>query len=113
MATVSKLKELMSLPGAVAAGEFSDDGKLLAYYGDISEKAAEIAALMCAANKATGNMQAKGWSAYSGKEGFWPVQGFAVAAGKYAACIMGNVGVFVELDKADFDKIFETLSKYI
>jgi len=26
---------------------------------------------------------------------------------------MGNVGVFVELDKADFDKTFEILSKYI
>jgi roadblock/LC7 domain-containing protein len=50
---------------------------------------------------------------YTGQEDFYPVVGFAVAGGKYAACIMGNVGVFVELDKADFDKIFETLSKYI
>ncbi|MCX7738157.1 MAG: DUF2173 family protein [Hydrogenothermaceae bacterium] len=111
MATVSKLKELMQLPGAVAAGEFSDDGKLLAYYGDITEKAAEIAALMATANKTTGNVQAKGWSAYTDKEGFWPVLGFAVADGKYVACIMGNTGVFFELDKADFDKIFEVLSK--
>ena len=113
MATLIKLKELMSIPGAVAAGIFSDDGKLIAYYGDINEKAAEIAAMMCAANKLMGNMQAKGWSAYTGQEGFYPVYGFTVAGGKYAACIMGNVGVFVELDKADFDKVFETLSKYI
>ena len=35
MATLSKLKELMSLPGAVAAGEFADDGRLIAYYGDM------------------------------------------------------------------------------
>jgi len=35
MATVSKLKELMTLPGAVAAGEFTDDGRLVAYYGDM------------------------------------------------------------------------------
>ncbi len=113
MATLSKLKELMSLPGAVAAGEFTDDGKLLAYYGDINEKSAEIAAMMCAANKLMGNMQAKGWSAYTGQDGFYPVVGFAVAGGKYTACIMGNVGVFLELGKADFDKTFETLSKYI
>ncbi|MFN4320009.1 MAG: DUF2173 family protein, partial [Aquificaceae bacterium] len=84
MATLSKLKELMSLPGAVAAGEFADDGRLLAYYGDISETAAEIAAMMCAANKLMGNMQAKGWSAYTGQGGFYPVYGFAVAGGKYA-----------------------------
>lgn len=113
MAILSKLKELLELPGAVAAGEFSENGRLLSYAGEISEKAAEIAALMAAANKAMGNMQAKGWSSYTGKEGFYPVQGFAVAGGKYAACIMGNVGVFVELSKADFDKTFEVLSKYV
>jgi len=113
MATLSKLKELMSIPGAVAAGEFSDDGRLIAYYGNVDEKFAEIAAMMCAANKLMGNMQAKGWSAYTGQGGFYPVYGFAVAGGKYAACIMGNVGVFVELDKADFDKTFEVLSKYL
>lgn len=104
------LKELMQLPGAVAAGKFDGNGNLCAYTGDISEKAAEIAALMAAANEAVANMQAKGFSAYTGKEGFFPVQGFSVAAGKYAACIMGNYGVFVELDKADFDKIFEALA---
>lgn len=104
------LKELMELPGAIAAGKFDSNGNLCAYTGDISEKAAEIAGLMAAANKAVANMQAKGWSTYTGKEGFYPVQGFSVAAGKYAVCIMGNCGVFVELDKADFDKIFETLA---
>lgn len=104
------LKELMQLPGAVAAGKFDGNGNLCAYTGDISEKAAEIAALMAAANEAVANLQAKGFSSYTGKEGFFPVQGFSVAAGKYAACIMGNYGVFVELDKADFDKIFETLA---
>ena len=103
------LKELMNLPGAIAAGKFDGNGNLCAYTGEISEKAAEIAGLMAAANKAIANMQAKGFSAYSGKEGFYPVQGFAVASGKYAACIAGNVGVFVELEKADFDKIFETI----
>lgn len=111
MAKLSKLNHLMQVPGAVAAGEFSDDGKLLNYCGDLSEASAEIAALMSAANKAMGNMQAKGWTVYTGKDGFYPVIGFAVAGGKYAACVMGNTGVFVELSKADFDKAFEVLSE--
>jgi len=113
MAVISKLQELLALPGAVAAGEFSDDGRLIAYAGDISEKKALMAAMMCAANKAMGNMQAMGWSMHTGKEGFFPVLGFAVAGGRYAVCVLGNVGVFLELEKADFDKTFEVLSKYI
>jgi roadblock/LC7 domain-containing protein len=114
MSTQDKLKELLSsIPGAFAAGEFTDDGRLVAYYGDIDQKSAEMAAMMCAANKLMANMQAKGWTEYTGQGGFYPVYGFAVAGGKYAACIMGNVGVFVELSKADFDKTFEVLSKYI
>jgi len=110
---MANLDELMQIEGVWAAGEFTDDGKLVAYKGNLSEEHADMAAMMCAANKLMGNMQAKGWRAYTGQEGFYPVVGFAVAGGKYAACIMGNVGVFVELDKADFDKIFQTLSKYI
>lgn len=113
MASLDELKELTSLPGVFAAGEFTDDGKLVAYHGDIDQRSAEMAAMMCAANKLMGNMQAKGWTEYTNQEGFYPIRGFAVAGGKYAACVMGNVGVFVELDKADFDKIFEALSKFI
>jgi roadblock/LC7 domain-containing protein len=114
MTTLSKLKELVSsIPGAFVAWEFADDGKLIAYYGDIDQKTAEVAAMVCAANKLMGNVQAKGWSAYTGQEGFYPVIGFAVASGKYAAFVVGNLGVFVELSKADFDKTFEVLSKYL
>lgn len=80
MTTLSKLKELMSIPGVIAAGEFSNDGRLLAYYGNIDERSAEIAAMMCTTNKLMYN---------------------------------GQCGVFVEIDKADFDKAFEVLSKYI
>ena len=113
MAVSSKLHTLMNIPGASAASLFSDDGKLLAYTGDIGEQAAEIAAMMCAANKLMGNMQAKGWSVYTHQDGFYPINGFSVAGGRYAACIMGNACVFVEMGKADFDKAYEVLSQYL
>lgn len=111
MPRFTKLDELTSLPGAYAAGEFTDDGRLVNYAGDIEEQPAEIAALMCAANKLMGNMQAKGWSAYTGEGGFYPVSGFAVAGGKHVACAMNNTGVFLQADEADFDKTFEALSR--
>ena len=35
----------------------------------------------------------------------------AVAAGDYAVCVMGHIGVFVETAKADFNDIFKVLAE--
>lgn len=114
MPVVAKLEELMQLiPGAVGVGEFTDDGKLRMYSGNLKEVAADYAATMLSAVMALANAEAKGWDLYSGQEGFYPIMGFAVGAGKYVAMVMGNVAVFAELEKADLDKTFEILSKYV
>ena len=48
---MSKLKELMSINGVVAAGEFNADGSLVAFEGNITEEEAAMAAQMSHANK--------------------------------------------------------------
>ncbi len=108
-----QFQDLMALPGATAVGQFDDKGGVVSYQGDMDQTSAEIAAMMCFANKAMGNMQAKGWAAYTGSDDFFPVQGFAVAGGKHAACVMGDVGVFLDADQADFDQTFAALSKHL
>ncbi len=107
---MADLHKAMSIPGAFAAGEFDETGNLKNYVGDISLQAAKIAALMCAANKATARMQAAGWTAYTGKDGFEPITGFAVSGPENSALIAGSVGVFVKNKDADFDKAFQVLS---
>jgi len=107
---MADLNKAMSIPGAFAAGEFSPTGELINYVGNVSLQAAKIAALMCAANMAMAKMQAAGWTAYTGKEGFEPARGFAVAGPENSALIVGNVGVFVKNDQADFDQAFAILS---
>jgi roadblock/LC7 domain-containing protein len=47
---MADLDKLMGVKGVWAAGEFSPDGKLIAYKGNISEEHAAMAAMMCAAN---------------------------------------------------------------
>lgn len=106
---MADLSKLMSIPGAFAAGEFDDQGNLINYVGDISLTAAKIAAMMCAANKAMGKMEAAGWTAYTGRDGFEPATGFAVSGPENSALIYGNVGVFVKNAKTDFDKAFQIL----
>lgn len=107
---MADLQKLMTIPGAFAAGEFDDLGNLVNYTGNISITAAKIAAMMCAANKMMGKMEAAGWTAYTGRDGFEPATGFAVSGPENSALIYGNVGVFVKNGQADFDKAFQVLS---
>lgn len=104
------LDKLMGLNGAIAAGEFGIGGDLVAHKGDFSQEHAEMVAMMCAANSLMGKMQAESFSKHTGMN--WsPFKGWAVSAGDYSVCVMGNAGVFVETDKADFNQIFKTLGE--
>jgi roadblock/LC7 domain-containing protein len=107
---MADLNKAMSIPGAFAAGEFSPTGELVNYVGNISLQAAKMAAQMCAANMLMGKMEASGWTAYTGKDGFEPAHGFAVSGPENSALIVGNVGVFVRNKDTDFDKAFATLA---
>lgn len=105
---MANLDKLLQIKGVFAAGEFSDDGKLIAYKGDITEEEAAMAAEMCAANNAMAKMQADGYTALSGKE-WTPLKGWALAGPKYSVCVMGNIGVFVKNDEVSFNEVFKAL----
>ena len=106
----AKLERLMKIKGAIAAGEYSPDGKLVAYKGDIPKDIAELVAKMCAANTLMGTIEAELFTKVSGMK-WTPFLGWAVAAGDYAVCVMGNYGVFVKLSEADFNQIFKELGE--
>ncbi|MGC9106246.1 MAG: DUF2173 family protein [Thermoprotei archaeon] len=110
MSVEEKLNRLTKIKGAIAAGHFSKDGKLLGYKGGIPKEMAELVAKMCAANTLMAEMQAEGFTAFS-KMKWTPLHGWAVAAGVYAVCVMGTYGVFVKLSEADFNAIFKELGE--
>jgi len=105
---MANLDRLMKIKGVWAAGEFTDDGKLVAYKGNISEEQAAMAAEMCAANNAMAKMQCDGYTAFSGQE-WTPLHGWALTGPKYSVCVMGNVGVFVNNDEVSFKEVFKAL----
>jgi roadblock/LC7 domain-containing protein len=105
---MADLDKLMKVKGVWAAGEFSPDGKLIAYKGNISEEHAAMAAMMCAANTMMAEMQTQGCTAFSGQE-WTPLIGWAVAGPKYSVCVVGNVGVFVNNDEVSFNEVFKVL----
>lgn len=105
---MATLDELMRIPGVVAVGEFSHDGKLVAYQGQISEEVAHAAAQFCATVTMLFKTLSGAFQQTSGME-WTPYQGWAYAGGKYSACIGGNRGVFIETAKADYNRLFEVL----
>jgi roadblock/LC7 domain-containing protein len=107
---MADLQKVLAIPGAYAAGEFTDTGELVAYAGNISLQTAKMAAKMCAANKMMGKMQASGWTDYTGKDGFEPCNGFAVSGPDNSALVHGNIGLFVRNKDTDFDRAFAALA---
>lgn len=105
---MANLDRLMSVKGVWAAGEFTPDGKLVAYKGNISEEHAAMAAMMCAANTMMAEMQTQGYTAFSGQE-WTPLIGWALTGPKYSVCVVGNVGVFVNNDEVSFNEVFNVL----
>lgn len=103
-----KLEKLMKLKGAIAAGEFKENGELAGYKGPMPEDLAKLVAMMCAANSLMAKTEAESFTKISGMK-WTPLIGWAVAAGEYAVCVVGRYGVFVKVNEADFNEIFKTL----
>jgi len=74
---LAELSGLIAHTGVLAAMEFSADGTLTdhatAPKANLSAEILDLIAHMCAANMSTATMQARGWAAVTGMNGFEPV----------------------------------------
>ena len=79
----SDLDKLMALNSAIAAGEFTHTGKLVARKGGLSEEHSGRVAVMCAANNMMGKMHSESFSKHTGMS--WsPLKGWTVSAGDFS-----------------------------
>ncbi len=102
----------MKIPGVVAAGEFRESGELISYKGQIPKETAGMAAQFCA----TVSMLFKTLSApfeQLSKMKWTPPLGWAYSGGDYTVAIMGNWGVFIQTNKADFNRLFKELGERV
>ena len=111
---MSDLQQLMDLPGALAAFEFSDRGELGPHQiADASVLNAEILDLLChvcVANIAIATMQARGWEKVTGAQGFYPIQGFTLVGFDWTAVATENRGVVMSNEQADYDRAYAALA---
>jgi roadblock/LC7 domain-containing protein len=108
------LDHLSALKGAIAAGEFDPEGKLIACKGDFFLEQSELIDLMGTANaimkKIVVQMEAMARDEKHAESDI-PVHGWAVSTGEHAICVMGNVGVFVNTGLTNFKMVCRTLGK--
>lgn len=107
------LDRLMALDGALAAFEMNDRGELqqhrLAEGSVLDERTLDLLGHMCVANMAIAIMQARGWEASFGDQGFYPVTGFTLVGLKWSTVTNGRHAVVVSRDSAGYEETYEVL----
>ena len=105
---MATLDELMGMNGVVAAGQFSDDGKLVDVRGQLKPEVSQAAAQFCGTVNMLFKTMSGSFEELSGMK-WTPAQGWAFSGGDYSVCVGGNKGVFVETAKADYNALYRAL----
>lgn len=111
--TMASLGDLIKINGVAAAGQFTLDGKLVDYKAnmDMSKEMAEMTAQFCATVSMMFNTLAGAFTQLS-KMQWIPQKLWSYSGGDWTVVIgNGNKGVFVETNKADFNKLYRALSE--
>lgn len=111
---MADLDKLMSLPGAIAAFEFTDRGELTAHKvapgASLNDKVLDLLSHVCVANMSIATMQARGWETLTGMKGFYPIDGFTLVGMDWSAVVNGTTGVVVKNDGADYQAVYDALA---
>lgn len=109
------LDNLMQVPGAMAAFQYSDSGELGEHQvkagTELTPQVLDFLAHTCVANMAIATMEARGWEALTGQKGFEPLQGFSLVGLDWSAVVGKNCAVIVRNRDADYEAAFAALKK--
>ncbi len=102
------LDRLIEMNGVIAAGQFSEDGKVIRKVGDIQDGVMEEIAGWCASQNKTAS-QLVDFLDDNSDYNWRPLNGWAIWGGKYVIAVVGNTGVIVESTRADFNQLIVDL----
>ena len=89
------VKQLMVIPGVIAAGEYAYRGDRFSYKGALTDEHARMASILCRANTLMVNMQSEIFDSFSENCGCRPVQGWILRGNKMTICSVGNYFAFI------------------
>ncbi|ACL73215.1 conserved hypothetical protein [Thioalkalivibrio sulfidiphilus HL-EbGr7] len=111
---MQELSSLMTLSGAIAAFQFTDQGELLSHQiapgAEMDEIALDMLSHVCVANISLASMQARGWEGLTGMNGFYPIEGFTLIGMDWTAVVNGHRGVVLRNDKGDIEAAYAALA---
>ena len=90
------VKQLMAIPGVIAAGEYAYRGDRFSYQGALTDEFARMASILCRANTLAVNMQAEILDSFTDGCGCRPVQGWIVRGAQVTVCAVGSYFSFIE-----------------
>ncbi len=106
---MSVVAELMSLPGVVAAGEYSYRGDRYSYQGRMSDEMARMASIMCRATSLGVNMECNMLGTLCEDCGLAPARGWAVRGPQFTVCVMSNVFCFIDNERGSLNDTLHTM----
>ena len=101
------LDRLMKIEGVVAAGQFSEDGKVIRKVGDLPDDLMESAELCVRQNQACRHFL-DSLNGQSSRE-YGSLVGWTVWGSKYSVVVVGNTRVFVETSRGDYNQLMVDL----
>lgn len=90
------VKQLMVIPGVIAAGEFAYRGDRFSYQGALTDEFARMASILCRANTLNVNMQSEIFDSFAENCGCRPVQGWITHGKLMTVCVVSNYFCFIE-----------------
>ncbi|MGF1545750.1 MAG: DUF2173 family protein [Thiotrichales bacterium] len=93
---MSVVAELMSMPGVIAAGEYSFRGDRYSYQGQLSDEMAMMASIMCRSTSLGVHMECNMLGKLCENCGLVPGKGWAVMGAHFTVCVMSNVFCFLD-----------------
>ncbi len=102
------LDRIMEIPGVIAAGQFSPDGKAIRKVGEFTDDVMTSIAKTCADNNSLLESEVKQMSEETGLK-CTPLNGWMIWGGKYSIFVVNNTGVIIETKRADFNQLMVDL----
>lgn len=107
---MSVVSELMALPGAIAAGEYSFRGDRFTHEGQLNDEMAKMASIMCRATTMGVHMEAAMLGDFCESDcGLVPAKGWAVQGPQFTVCVYANIFCFFATEHADLNKAMNLL----